>query len=88
MNKMTSVLTIICLKNSELYWSETQPKLHSFSKLNTSKLSLVYIHCLEQYLNNIWIKERCHAKYLEGHLNELGLLIGPNKSGSSIDEAA
>ena len=26
-------------------------------------------------------KERCHAKFLEGHLNELCLLIGPNKSG-------
>ena len=29
-------------------------------------------------------KERCHAKFLEGHLNELGLLIGPNKSGSYV----
>ena len=27
------------------------------------------------------IKERCQAKFLEGHLNELGLLIGPHKSG-------
>ena len=35
-----------------------------------------------------YTKERCHAKFLEGHLNELGLLIGPNKSGSFIDEAA
>ena len=25
-------------------------------------------------------KERCHAKFLEGHLNELGLLSDPNKS--------
>ena len=33
-------------------------------------------------------KERCHAKFLEGHLNELGLLIGPSKSGSFLDEAA
>ena len=34
------------------------------------------------------VKERCHAKFLEGHLNELGLLIGPNKSGSLLNEAA
>ena len=35
------------------------------------------------------LKERCQAKFLEGHLNELGLLIliGPNKSGSFVDEA-
>ena len=26
------------------------------------------------------VKERCHAKFLEGHLNELGLLIGPNRA--------
>ena len=31
------------------------------------------------------VKERCHAKFLEGHLNELGLLIGQNKSGSFLD---
>ena len=31
-------------------------------------------------------KERCHAKFLEGHLTELGLLIGPNKSGSFVKE--
>ena len=31
------------------------------------------------------IKERCQAKFLEGYLNELGLLIGPNKSGSFVN---
>ena len=30
-------------------------------------------------------KERCEAKFLEGHLNELSLLIGLNKSGSFIN---
>ena len=34
------------------------------------------------------IKERCQAKFLEGHLNELGLLIGPNTSGNFVNEAA
>ena len=29
-------------------------------------------------------KERCHAKFLEEHLNELSLLIGPHKSGSFL----
>ena len=30
------------------------------------------------------IKQRCHAKFLERHLNELGRLISPNKSGELI----
>ena len=46
--------------------------------------------------NRLWLtqlfqlrlKERYHTKFLEGHLNELGVLIGPNKSGSSVDKAA
>ena len=29
-------------------------------------------------------KERCQAKFLEGHLNELGQLIGPHKSGRFV----
>ena len=40
--------------------------------------------CIQKKLS----KERCHAKFLEGHLNELSLLIRPNKSGSLVDEAA
>ena len=31
-------------------------------------------------------KERCHVKFLEGYLNELGLLIGPNKSDSLLNK--
>ena len=30
------------------------------------------------------LKERCHAIFLEGHLNELVLFIGPNKRPSSF----
>ena len=29
-------------------------------------------------------KERCHAKFLEGHLNELGLLIGQTNQAASL----
>ena len=34
------------------------------------------------------VPKKCHAKFLAGHLNELGLLIGPNKSGSLLNKAA
>ena len=33
---------------------------------------------------SIFKKERCQAKFLEGHLNELGLLIGPHKSAGGL----
>ena len=32
----------------------------------------------------VFTKERCQAKYLEGHLTELGLLIGPHKSARFV----
>ena len=34
--------------------------------------------------NSFSLKERCQAKFLEGHLNELGLLIGPHKSARFV----
>ena len=30
------------------------------------------------------LKERCQAKFLEGHFNELGLLIGPHKTARFV----
>ena len=46
------------------------------------------IELLTQLKSGLIIKERCQAKFLEGHLNELGLLIGPHKSGNCVKEAA
>ena len=51
-----------------------------------SELLLKSYSTLSNLVN--FCKERCQAKFLEGHLNELGLLIGPNKSGSLFNEAA
>ena len=43
-------------------------------------------HHQQQQKTAILTWERFHVKFLEGHLNELGLLIGPNKSGSFVKE--
>ena len=58
---------------------KTKAKLISQHKAN-QKLKQVAQFPGEEYLT----KERCHAKFLEGHLNELG----PNKSDSFINKAA
>ena len=43
---------------------------------------------LEKKDNFFLLKERCHAKFLEGILNKLGLLIGPNKTVTFVKKAA
>ena len=58
----------------------SREKLISFL---TNVRARVYNSCARIYAR-IFMKERCQAKFLEGHLNKLGLLIGPHKSGRFV----
>ena len=51
-------------------------------KLSFVRAIFVYVHLWASYTKSwqLMAKERCQAKFLEGHLNELGLLIGPHKA--------
>ena len=70
--------------------------VHEAKKCTRVCQNFAHAHArVQRYLVNIsatkvvsyQCKERCHAKFLEGHLNELGLLIGPNPSGRFVNKA-
>ena len=47
----------------------------------TQNFTKIVVH---YYVMTFSLKERCQAKFLVGHLDELGLLIGPHKSARFV----